>query len=83
MKLNRTFICLDCDELFDEPSACPSCGAYNSVRLTRWIKSIDEKWRPLSQKCVDIQSERVTFPDKTDSLWLFNKVSELFKRFQK
>ena len=50
MKLSRTYICLECDELFEpypdrdingkvigQRSECPACGNSACVLLARWL----------------------------------------------
>jgi len=36
MKLTTSRLCLDCDEVHDEPH-CPSCGSESFAFLTRWV----------------------------------------------
>ena len=38
MKLTSARLCLDCDEVHDEPH-CPSCGSESFAFLTRWVNS--------------------------------------------
>ena len=36
MKLTSARLCLDCDDVHDEPH-CPSCGSESFAFLTRWV----------------------------------------------
>jgi anaerobic ribonucleoside-triphosphate reductase len=40
MKLLETYLCVNCDEVFDPREkgfACPSCGSHILAPLSRWI----------------------------------------------
>jgi DNA-directed RNA polymerase subunit RPC12/RpoP len=46
VKLNRVFLCIDCEEIFDVNGVlpdytCPSCTGRSIVRLSKWIASIN------------------------------------------
>jgi hypothetical protein len=47
MKLATARLCLDCDEVHDEPQ-CPICGSESFAFLTRWV--VAEGQRPASRR---------------------------------
>lgn len=45
MKLREARLCLDCDEVHQEPM-CPGCGSESFAYLSRWVPTPDESARP-------------------------------------
>lgn len=48
MKLSRSLLCLDCDEVHEDQRACPSCGSTApSLVLARVLSPRDPKVEPV------------------------------------
>jgi NAD-dependent SIR2 family protein deacetylase len=52
MKLKDTYVCIDCEEVYDKLRAlcvgnkdvtvCPSCTSKSGILLSRWVKTMAE-----------------------------------------
>jgi len=62
MKLKDTYICIDCEELYDryrllclgirDMSVCPSCTSCSGIPLSKWIKTmVEEDERCTEEAC--------------------------------
>lgn len=45
MKLNKTSICIDCDNVFerkrlDSSNSCPDCGSESTMPLSTWVRPL-------------------------------------------
>lgn len=45
MQLRNARLCLDCEEIHDEPQ-CPACASESFAFITRWVPAPDRRSRP-------------------------------------
>jgi hypothetical protein len=43
MKLRDCLLCIDCEEVFSGPSACPACGSDATFPLSRWLQPVEQE----------------------------------------
>jgi uncharacterized protein (DUF983 family) len=43
MKLNKAYICLDCEEITTAYAYCPSCGSTRLYPVFNWVKPLNTK----------------------------------------
>ncbi len=43
MKLFKAYLCISCEEIFENKMICPSCSSTVIVPLSKWIVSLSEE----------------------------------------
>lgn len=72
MKLEKTRLCIQCEELvaIDEHASCPRCGSHVLMPLTTWVPSAahvreavvvaNQKWRGAYQRMQEARDRKLT-----------------------
>ncbi len=48
MKVTKTRICIDCEEVFEErTTSCPACASQTTILLAKWVPPISSLTRDL------------------------------------